>query len=76
MAVSALEKPGVNDVNFLARFYVLGIMFNFRGLNWTLKIEALPSISGNYFKSACQSVLVSNMCGMLVPAKIAASVVY
>lgn len=32
MAVSASEKPGVGDVNFLARVNLLGILSNFRGL--------------------------------------------
>lgn len=40
------EKPGVNDASFLARLSLFKTVSSFRGLRWTLKIDALPFISG------------------------------
>lgn len=40
------EKPGVSDASFLARLSLFKTVSNFRGLRWTLKIDALPFISG------------------------------
>ena len=40
------ENPGVKDASFLASFSFSRVLSSFRGRRWTLKIEALPLMSG------------------------------
>lgn len=44
------ENPGVSDASFLARLSLFKTVSNFRGLRWTLKMDALPFISGGPLK--------------------------